>query len=256
MPTSSRLWNGIIARLCERFTCFAVDLPGMGESPRESYDASFLQHLAEEIDRIRVANNVEKWHVVGHDAGSVVAVHYALYFPQHVACMALLSPALFPDLQPFYLLEALRKPILGEMLAPLVGLIFWKIAMERALVNAEEGHEILGHFHKPFSGLAGSWKFMRILRWGKPESVLADVPHFLPKLQMPTLIFHGAQDVAIPEEFAQRASRLMPNASMITLESGHFIPLHQPEPVANRLSAFFDHHCLVNSSPTQSLVSV
>jgi pimeloyl-ACP methyl ester carboxylesterase len=59
---------------------------------------------------------------------------------------------------------------------------------------------------------------------------------------MPTLIFQGTQDVAIPETFALRASALMPNASMVTLESGHFIPLHQPEPVATRLAGFFDLH--------------
>jgi pimeloyl-ACP methyl ester carboxylesterase len=218
MPTSGRLWKGIIDRLCERYTCIAVDLPGLGNSPREPYDPNFLRHFAEEIDRIRIENKIDKWHIVGHDAGSVVAVHYARYFPERVSCLALLSPALFPELKPFYLLEALRKPILGELLAP------------------------LKDFYRPFSGLSGSWAFMRVLRWGKPATVLAEVPGFLPTLTMPTLIFHGTQDVAIPEAFALRASTLMPNASMVTLESGHFIPLHQPEPVATGLACFFDRH--------------
>jgi pimeloyl-ACP methyl ester carboxylesterase len=242
MPTSGRLWRGIIERLCGRYTCFAIDLPGLGNSPQQPYDADFLRHFAEQIDRIRIASKIEKWHVVGHDAGSVVAVHYARYFQQHVACMALLSPALFPELKPFYLLEALRKPVVGEMLAPLIGPIFWKIAMQRAVSGVEHGDQALGDFYKPFEGWAGSWTFMRVLRWGKPSKVLADVPGFLPELAMPTLIFHGAQDVAIPETFARRASELIPNASLVKLDSGHFIPLNQPEPVATRLAGFFDHH--------------
>ena len=256
MPTSGRLWNGIISRLCARFTCFAVDLPGMGNTPRERYDTDFLRNLAEQLDAIRIANKIDKWHVVGHDAGSVVAVHYARYFPEHVACLALLAPAIFPELKPFYLLDVLRRPIVGEMLAPLIGLIFWKIAMERALAGAESGHEMVGHFRKPFAGLAGSWEFMRLLRWGKPASVLAEVPNFLPQLLMPTLIFHGTQDVAIPEEFARRASHLIPNATMVTLDSGHFIPLNQPEPVAGRLAAFFDQNFLAASLHEESMVSV
>ena len=242
MPTSGRLWRSIIERLCGRFTCFAIDLPGLGNSPHEPYDPDFLRHFAEQIDRIRIANKIDKWHVVGHDAGSVVAVHYARYFPEHVACMALLSPALFPELKPFYLLEALRKPILGELLAPLIGPIFWKIAMRRALADTAGGDRLISDFHKPFCGFAGAWQFMRVVRWGKPSSVLADVPHFLPELLMPTLIFHGSKDVAIPEAFARRASQLIPNARMITLDSGHFIPLHQPESVATGLAGFFDHH--------------
>jgi len=242
MPTSRRLWKGIIDRLCERYTCIAVDLPGLGNSPREPYGPNFLRHFAEEIDRIRIENKIDKWHIVGHDAGSVVAVHYARYFPQRVSCLALLSPALFPELKPFYLLEALRKPILGELLAPLIGPIFWKIAMQWAVCGVEQGDQALKDFYRPFSGLSGSWAFMRVLRWGKPATVLAEVPGFLPTLTMPTLIFHGTQDVAIPEAFALRASTLMPNASMVTLESGHFIPLHQPEPVATGLACFFDRH--------------
>jgi pimeloyl-ACP methyl ester carboxylesterase len=247
MPTSSCLWKGVIQRLCGSFKCVAVDLPGMGETPSRPYGADFLRQFAEQIDQIRIDNDIDQWHVVGHDAGSVIAVHYARYFPQRVGCLALLSPALFPELKPFFLLEALRKPIMGELLAPLIGLIFWKIAMRRALEPAGKTTRILDDFQKPFSGFAGPWEFMRVLRWGKPSSVLADVPRFLPSLMMPTLIFHGSQDPAIPEAFARRASELIPNASMVTLESGHFIPLNQPEPVAARLAGFFGNHLLFPS---------
>jgi pimeloyl-ACP methyl ester carboxylesterase len=134
----------------------------------------------------------------------------------------------------------LRQPILGEVLAPFIQAIFWKIAMHRALGGEVDGDEIVEDFHAPFCGLAGPWQFMRVMRWGKPAELLADVPTFLPQLLMPTLIFHGSRDAAIPEAFARRASSLMPNASMVTLDSGHFIPLHQPESVANRLAGFFD----------------
>ncbi len=251
MPTSSRLWKEIIERLCGHFTCFTVDLPGLGDTPQIPYDPGYLRSVAERLDQIRIDNHIERWHVVGHDAGSAVAVNYAHYFPQHVACMALLSPALFPELKPFFLIELLRKPVLGELLAPLIGSIFWKIAMRRALADTTGSDRMISAFHKPFSGFAGSWQFMRVVRWGEPSSVLADVPQFLPELAMPTLIFHGSKDVAIPEAFARRASELMPNASMITLDSGHFIPLNQPESVATGLAGFFDHHA--QNAPSEQL---
>jgi pimeloyl-ACP methyl ester carboxylesterase len=87
---------------------------------------------------------------------------------------------------------------------------------------------------------------MRVLRWGKPASVLAEIPKFLPSLLVPTLIFHGSHDPAIPESFARRASEMIPNARMVTLESGHFIPLNQPEPVATRLAGFFDQNSFLH----------
>jgi pimeloyl-ACP methyl ester carboxylesterase len=247
MPTSNRLWNEVIQHLCGSFRCFAVDLPGMGATAIRPYDADFLRSLAEQIDQIRIENNIDKWHVVGHDAGSAVAVHYARYFPDHVACLALLAPALFPDLKPFFLLEALRTPIIGELLAPFIGQVFWRIAMRRALGHSIQSGRILQEFRKPFAGFAGPWNFMRVLRWGKPSFVLAEVPGFLPSLLMPTLIFHGSLDPAIPEAFARRAADLMPNASLVTLESGHFIPLSQPGPVASRLAGFFIEYSTTHS---------
>jgi pimeloyl-ACP methyl ester carboxylesterase len=86
---------------------------------------------------------------------------------------------------------------------------------------------------------------MRVLRWGKPAEVLAEIPGFLPLLLMPTLIIHGSHDPAIPETFARRAFNMIPNASIVTLEAGHFIPLNQPEPVASRLAGFFGSHSFV-----------
>jgi len=66
---------------------------------------------------------------------------------------------------------------------------------------------------------------------------------------MPTLIFHGSRDAAIPETFARRASSLIPDSSMVTLDSGHFIPLHQPEQVASSLAGFFDSRSTSTAGP-------
>ncbi|WP_158752264.1 alpha/beta fold hydrolase [Acidobacterium sp. S8] len=240
MPTNGRLWNKIIERLCGRYTCFTVDLPGLGKTPRAQYGPEYLRKLAEQIEALRLQNGIVKWHVVGHDAGSAVAVHYAHFFQPQVDCMVLLSPALFPELEPYFLIEPLRTPVLGEVLAPVVQALFWKIAMRRAIGDEPSGAEMVNEFHAPFTGPAGPWRFMKLMRWGKPSQLLAQVPAFLPQLLMPTLIFQGSHDAAIPESFARRAASLLPNAGMVMLDSGHFIPLHQPESVASSLVRFFE----------------
>ena len=69
MPTSNQLWSGIIERLCGNFTCFAIDLPGLGNTPREPYGPDYLPLLAKRLDALRIENKVDKWHVVGHRCG-------------------------------------------------------------------------------------------------------------------------------------------------------------------------------------------
>lgn len=240
MPTSSRLWSGIIDRLRDRFTCFAVDLPGLGKSPQIPYGPKQLELLAEQIEQIRVQHNIEKWHVVGHDAGSAVAVHYAHRFQDRVDHLVLLSPAVFPELKPFYLFSLIRIPVLGELLAPIVSAIFWNIAMRLALeTRRTDSVEAVRDFRAPFSGLLGPWRLMSVLRFGDPAELLATLPAMLPRLNIPTLIFHGAHDTAIPEQFAQRASALIPDSKVLVVDAGHFIPLNNPDVVASELLTFF-----------------
>jgi pimeloyl-ACP methyl ester carboxylesterase len=237
MPTNRMLWGGIIQQLSSCHRCFAVDLPGMGETPFIPYSPGYLDRLAKQIELLRIRYGVKKWHVVGHDAGSAIAVQYAARFSQHVACLALMSPAIFPELKPFYLLNPLRKPLIGEALAPLLHFVFWKIAMRRALVGESNG-ALLRTFCEPFSGLTGSWQLMRLVRWGKPEDMLGEIPTKLAALPMPTLLFHGSRDV-LPVSFAERAASLIPHSKVVTLDAGHFIPLDKPKDVATCLRSFF-----------------
>ena len=240
MPTSSSLWSGIIDKMRDRFTCLAVDLPGLGKSPEIPYGPKQLELLAGQIEQIRIERNIQKWHVVGHDAGSAIAVHYAYRFQEHVDHLVLLSPAMFPELKPFHLFRLIRIPVIGELLAPIVSAIFWNVAMRLALqTRRTESAEAVRDFRAPFSGLLGSWRLMSVVRFGDPAELLAAVPEMLPQLRVPTLIFHGTHDKAVPEKFAQRASALIPQSKVLVVDSGHFIPLNNPEMVAKELLLFF-----------------
>jgi pimeloyl-ACP methyl ester carboxylesterase len=239
IPTSGQLWNGVIARLGGQFTCMTVDLPGLGRSPKTDYGPKQLDALAGQIEQIRIENNIEKWHVVGHDAGSAIAVHYAFRFQARVDHMALLSPAVFPELKPFHLFRILRKPVIGELLAPIVNSIFWNVAMRHAVEDHAALADTVKDFRAPFSGPLGAWRMMSMLRWGNPEEVLAAIPGILPQLSIPTLIFQGSHDTAVPEIFAHRASALIPCSKVVMVDSGHFIPLNNPEVVAAELLSFF-----------------
>jgi pimeloyl-ACP methyl ester carboxylesterase len=241
MPTSHKLWDEVTGQLSCKYRCFAIDLPGMGETPFSPYGRDYLDRMAHQIEGLRIQHGVMKWHVVGHDAGSAIAVQYASRFGRNVASLVLLSPAIFPDLKPFYLLLPLRKPLMGELLAPLVHFVFWQIAMRRAI--AGEAHGLLRKaFYEPFRGLAGAWRLMRLVRWGRPEDMLGEMPGKLTELRMPTLIIHGTRDV-LPEAFAKRAASLIQRSRLITLDAGHFVPLERPREVAYCLRHFFRENC-------------
>src|SRR4051812_39215415 len=152
IPTSCQLWSGVIEKLDGQYACHAVDLPGLGRSPKAEYGPKQLEALADQIEQIRIENNIENWHVVGHDAGSAIAVHYAFRFQDRVGCLALLSPAVFPELKPFHLFRIMRKPVIGELLAAIVNSIFWNVAMHYAVEDREKLTDTVKDFRAPFSG--------------------------------------------------------------------------------------------------------
>jgi pimeloyl-ACP methyl ester carboxylesterase len=249
MPTNHKLWDGVIEQLCGRHRCFAVDLPGMGVTPFAPYSPDYLDRMAARIELLRIQHGVEKWHVVGHDAGSAIAVQYAGSFGSNVGCLALLSPALFPDLKPFYLLNPLRQPLLGEVLAPLLHFVFWQIAMRRAFTG--KANRLLRRaFYRPFSGWTGAWQFMRLVRWGRPEDMLAEMPATLAQLPMPTLVLQATRDV-LPAAFAERAASMIPRSDMVILNAGHFSPFDRPKEVAACLRDFFRENSAKVALPRQ-----
>lgn len=251
MPTNGRLWDGVVRQLARHFRCFVIDLPGMGGTSFLPYGSSYFAQVAEQIEQVRTRNRVQRWHVVGHDGGCAIAVQYAHLFPKRVGCMALLSPAIFPDLEPFFLLELLRKPIIGECVAPLVHTLFWRIAMRRAIPNLANAAQ-RSSFQETFTGALGPWKLMRLVRWGRPEVVFQDVPAILRKLECATLVIHGTRDI-LPESFAARAAELIAESQLLEIDSGHFIPIDQAVEVSQNFLTYFKSHgseTAANSRPS------
>jgi hypothetical protein len=62
---------------------------------------------------------------------------------------------------------------------------------------------------------------------------------------MPTLLFQGSRDV-LPASFVERAASLIPHSRVVTLDTGHFIPLDKPKDVAVCLQSFFAENSSTN----------
>lgn len=239
IPTGGRLWDFVVQRLQSEHTCITVDLPGLGASqplPDGSLDP---ERFAQELEKLRRNLGFSSWNVVGHDAGSTVAVHFAAAYPEQTQRLILLSPPIFPEFRPPWFFHLLRIPLVGELLAPLVVLLIWRGGMRSIIERTDPAlPEILESFHKPFRGWKGAGRLVRLVRWGKPEEVLGRTAGLLDKISAPTLILHGRRDGAIPESFAQRAAEIIPGAQAGFFDTGHFLPLNIPEALSDQLLSF------------------
>lgn len=240
IPTSSRLWDLLVPLVDRRFTCVIVDLPGLGESPPLDDGSLDPSRYAGELDALRQRLALPHWHVMGHDAGSTVAVHYAAQFRSRVNRLALCSPPIFPEFRVPWFFRPLRAPLLGEMLAPLFTNAVLPLGLRSKIDRRTPARaEIVRAFCRPFAGIAGARQFVHLIRWGDPAEVLGRTAALLPAIDAPTLILHGRHDGAIPAGFALRAAALLPHAEARLLDAGHFLPLDCPETLCAHLLPFF-----------------
>lgn len=240
IPTGGRLWDFVVERLQDQHTCIVVDLPGLGESPPFSDGSRDPRRFAEELDILGRDLGFAAWDVVGHDAGSAIAVHLAAAYPERTRRLALLSPPLFPEFRPPWFFRLLRTPVLGEIFAPAMVLAIWNGGIQSIIERADPAlPEILERFRKPFRGLVGARRLVWVVRWGNAAEVLGRTAAMLNQITAPTLILHGQRDGAIPITFAERASQMIPDARVQFFDSGHLLPLNVPEALSDQLLGFF-----------------
>lgn len=240
LPTSGRLFGPLAARLAARRTCVVVDLPGFGRSPALAGGRLDPDAIIAALEAERAARGIDAWAIVGHDAGSALAVHYAAAHPAHVTALALLAPPLFPDLAPPPIMRLLRAPAVGPIVAPVVAAVLRR-ALPRLLRRPDAaGRAAVAAFGQPFRGLRGAQRLVRLARWGDPAVVLARTAGLLPALRRPTLVVHAVHDRFVGPSHAARAAAAIPGARLRRVDAGHLAPLDAPAALAKLLAAFLD----------------
>jgi pimeloyl-ACP methyl ester carboxylesterase len=86
----SSQWLELLPYLSADYHCFAVDLPGCGESEKPPIHSisTQVQSLQEYLERL----NINKFCLVGHSLGAWIAVSYTLKFPEKVKGLVLIAP--------------------------------------------------------------------------------------------------------------------------------------------------------------------
>lgn len=91
-PESSYCWISVAAYLKPGLRIIAPDLRGLGDSNREpERDAYRKQALAQDMVAVLDALGIDRFQLVGHDWGGVVAQEVALAIPERVLRLALMN---------------------------------------------------------------------------------------------------------------------------------------------------------------------
>jgi pimeloyl-ACP methyl ester carboxylesterase len=212
-------------RLGNRFTVYAIDFPGHGQSPSDGVapaPAHYAGLLAGAVDAL----GLKRFGLLGCSIGGATAIRYAAAHPDRVAAMALCNSG---GMQPVGLLARLvcghyaRFFAKGERGDKRYARKFRRY-YETVLTlppAAWRRDEIVADAYKTAGLLRQAWQ-----NFPRPQ---ADIRHLLPKLKCPVLFAWAKDDKANAWSRCRAAARTVPNHTIQMFDGGHAAFLETPE---------------------------
>lgn len=234
MGGSLESWDDVIPALASRCRIVRYDMRGHGlsEKIRGAYlIADAVRDLAALLDSLGIC---EPAVVAGCALGGGIALQFAASEPNRVHGVVAMAPAV--GVKP-----AARRPMLE-----------WAAAIEKEGMRRFVDDEMLPSAWPAAlrTDKARFDTFRARQLSNDPSSYAAtqrmlgacDVAADFAKIVSPVLLIAGRHDVARPPAFVDGLAAGLRNAKTVALDSGHFMLVQTPEPVAAVIGGFVDQH--------------
>lgn len=242
-------------RLSDSFRLIYYDQRGRGKSGgKVRPEEVSIESEMEDLEAVREYYRLESAAVLGHSWGGLLAMEYAIRYPQRASHLILMnsSPASHGD---YILLRQEREKNAADDLERLKALrasvrykqgdlkteaAYYRIHFRGTIRQAEHLERVVNSLRVSFNE-EGILKARAIEKRLMEETWLAGAYDLLPRLKelsMPTLVIHGEHDI-VPVMCAAHIALAVPGARLALLRnSGHFSFIEKPEAVRREIRNF------------------
>jgi pimeloyl-ACP methyl ester carboxylesterase len=236
------LWDGVMAEVAQSRRGLAPDLLGHGETVTADPDQNLsFGPQAEMLIELVEALGCGPVELVGNDSGGAICQVFAGRRPDLVRSLALTNCDTADNTVPEALVPFLELCRRGEALA-LFESMAGDLAMARAVLGTglaepdRVSDETIRDFIEPV--LRHERDERAIQRWmaDLTDRDLRAVQADLGRLDVPTLLLWGTDDVFFPVDDARRLAALIPGSQLVEVPGAKlFHPLEQPDLLAGHL---------------------
>jgi pimeloyl-ACP methyl ester carboxylesterase len=257
-PESHRTWRALVPRLGARFRLIMPDLRGFGASDRpKAVKAYRSAAIVEDVLALATAMRVERFFLVGHDLGGVIAWNMAQDHPSQIIRLVIINaphPFVFQkslidhrhQRRASQYIKLFKAPGAARLIARDLDRFFDKVIgsnVERVPVLEADRRQYLAEWSQP-GALAA------MLNWYRASPVLVPPPPIgvpLPrstwrlarKIEVPTLVLWGMRDHALLPVQLDGLEHIVEQLSIVRLpEIGHWAPWEAPDEIAQAVEAF------------------
>jgi pimeloyl-ACP methyl ester carboxylesterase len=247
--TSSYLWRRVIDLVSDQRRCIAIDLPVHGFTPAARGQDLRLGALARFVADVCTALGLDELDLVANDTGGAVAQIVAAREPARLRSLTLTDCDTHDRVPPKAFLPTVLLARAG-LLAPLGRLMAGRTggASRRMFAKTYQDPGFLPDdqiraWTQTFATRERARLFQRLTAGLRPDDLLAVEPQ-LTRLQVPTLIVWGTDDVFFPLSDAYWLRDTIPGAGEVVQVAGGrlFFPDERPAELAEPLLRHWSAH--------------
>src|SRR4029077_9032240 len=243
-------------RLSDSYGLIYYDQRGRGKSASNvrPEDVTLASDIAD-LEKVRQSFHLESATLLGHSWGTVIALEYALKYPERVSHLILMNPGPasredyvqlrkdWPEKRPDAMAQ--RKAI-AETAAykegdPEAVTAYYRIHFKPALTRPEDYEKLIARMRVSFNK-EGVLKARAVEDRLMQDTWASQNFDLIPKikiLKIPTLVLTGDHEF-IPAATAEHIAQAIPDARLVTLKGcGHFTFMECPAETHGQLDTFF-----------------
>ena len=221
-----------LADLSDEFRAVAVNHRARTERWRGPYD---LWDLADDLKALLDDLGLERPVIAGMSMGGYVALRFALRYPERTAGIVMIASTAVPN-TPEEQVE-FAKDFEKVKDAPTIPREWaeWVASVVFGETTHREHPELVESWIEHWMAYSGPSLVDEANCW----LVREDLTDRLPEIDVPVLVVHGAEDVAIPLDRAAPMAHQLPDARLLVVEgAGHTVNIEGAGVVNDRIRAF------------------
>jgi pimeloyl-ACP methyl ester carboxylesterase len=231
IASSYHNWDDLIPELIQsKFTCYALDLLGHGDSPKPTSRAYEMEWLYQHFSGwVRSLHLTEPAILIGHSLGGYLALEYARRVPAWTRSLVLVDPLYSLSQLPFLLRRTYRRPQLSHFIIGRTPPWMFRLIVDLSSVAMGNG---TGALHS----LPERVRAQTALDYGRTSpgvyniiNTSWDLDEKLSSLSFPTLVVWGDRDQTLAPSSFPRLVNQMPRATGKSLRAGHVPHLSNTE---------------------------
>jgi pimeloyl-ACP methyl ester carboxylesterase len=216
LASNKLIWRRVCHGLKDVFSCYAIDLPGSGDSPAPRHFQFTIENFADVLTDFIVLKDLKRLTLVGSSLGAAIILVALLRnrdeLAPRVRALCLIDAIAYPQDFPF-IVEILRTPILAP-----IALRFFAQIPRRTVGEA----------------LIRTARLLNVKKLNRYARRLDAIP-------FPTLVIWGRKDSVVSLSFGKRLARHLPNARLVIINNcGHSPHMECPNKVVSALKEFAD----------------